>query len=127
MEDFKMFKKNKSPQKLKPQQPIDPHPSLLIDLLQTISNECSRSVEGTEVEFSLHKGVSIQLLKKIKYLLYLFHKSTELNESQILKEMLEEVRLRSAKMVQIYQHTKFGLLAAIGNIRHYKNLLISKK
>jgi hypothetical protein len=81
LEDFKMFKKNKSPQKLKPQlqQSLDPHPSLLINLLQTISNECSRSVEGTEVEFSLHKGVSIQLLKKIKYLLYLFHKSTELN------------------------------------------------
>ena len=63
----------------------------------------------------------------MKYLLYLFHKSSELNESQILKEMLDEVKYRSANMVQIYQHTKFGLLAAVGNIRHYKNLLISKK
>lgn len=41
--------------------------------------------------------------------------------------MLNEVKTRSEKMRKIYEHTKFGLLAAIGNIKHYKNLLISKK
>jgi len=41
--------------------------------------------------------------------------------------MLTEVKYRSTKMIQIYEHTKFGLLAAIGNIKHFKNLLISKK
>jgi hypothetical protein len=30
-------------------------------------------------------------------------------------------------MPKIYEHAKFGLLAVIGNIRHYKNLLLSKK
>lgn len=30
-------------------------------------------------------------------------------------------------MNKLYEHTKFGLLAVIGNIKHYRNLLISKK
>jgi len=30
-------------------------------------------------------------------------------------------------MGKLYEHTKFGLLAVIGNIKHYRNMLVSKK
>lgn len=30
-------------------------------------------------------------------------------------------------MMKIYEHTKFGLLAAVGNVRHYRNLLVARK